>query len=270
MSEHPAPPAPAAPRQHPAPTGVFEQPRGPRAGRLLLRPHHRAPRDHRDPLHTLGPALGGTRFLAYADEQAALTDVLHLSRGMTYKAAVAGLSLGGGKAVIIGDPATLKTPALLRSYGRFVEGLGGRYWTACDVGTSSADMDVIAETCRSRDRSQRRARRRRRLLGPDRLRRAPGHAGRSPGRVGYVVAVRSARGRRRRRQGRPAPGGPPRRGGRARRGHRRRTRARSAPSPRPTARSRWPPTPPPCWPATSTSTRPARSVTPSTPTSPPP
>ena len=97
---------------------------------------------------TLGPALGGTRFLAYADEQAALTDVLHLSRGMTYKAAVAGLALGGGKAVIIGDPATLKTPALLRAYGRFVEGLGGRYWTACDVGTSSADMDVIAETCR--------------------------------------------------------------------------------------------------------------------------
>ena len=67
---------------------------------------------------------------------------------MTYKAAVAGLSLGGGKAVIIGDPATLKTPALLRAYGRFVEGLGGRYWTACDVGTSSPDMDVIAETCR--------------------------------------------------------------------------------------------------------------------------
>ncbi len=97
---------------------------------------------------TLGPALGGTRFLAYADEQAALTDVLHLSRGMTYKAAVAGLSLGGGKAVIIGDPATLKTPALLRAYGRFVEGLGGRYWTACDVGTSSPDMDVIAETSR--------------------------------------------------------------------------------------------------------------------------
>ena len=97
---------------------------------------------------TLGPALGGTRFLAYADEQAALTDVLHLSRGMTFKAAVAGLPLGGGKAVIIGDPATLKTPALLRAYGRFVEGLGGRYWTACDVGTSSPDMDVIAETCR--------------------------------------------------------------------------------------------------------------------------
>ncbi|QIK68178.1 Glu/Leu/Phe/Val dehydrogenase [Nocardioides sp. HDW12B] len=97
----------------------------------------------------LGPSLGGTRFLPYADERSALLDVLHLSRGMTFKAAVAGLPLGGGKAVIIGDPATLKTPALLRAYGRFVEGLAGRYVTACDVGTFSADMDVVAETCRS-------------------------------------------------------------------------------------------------------------------------
>jgi valine dehydrogenase (NAD+) len=97
---------------------------------------------------TLGPSLGGTRFYPYADEQSALEDVLHLSRGMTSKAAVAGLPLGGGKAVIIGDPATAKTPELLRAYGRFVDGLGGRYYTACDVGTSSPDMDVIAETCR--------------------------------------------------------------------------------------------------------------------------
>jgi valine dehydrogenase (NAD+) len=96
----------------------------------------------------LGPALGGTRFYPYADEDSALEDVLHLSRGMTFKAAVAGLPLGGGKAVIIGDPATLKTPALLRAYGRFVDGLGGRYYTACDVGTYSVDMDVVAETCR--------------------------------------------------------------------------------------------------------------------------
>jgi valine dehydrogenase (NAD+) len=97
---------------------------------------------------TLGPSLGGTRFYPYADEQSALEDVLHLSRGMTYKAAIAGLPLGGGKAVIIGDPATTKTPELLRAYGRFVDGLGGRYYTACDVGTYSPDMDVIAETCR--------------------------------------------------------------------------------------------------------------------------
>ncbi len=96
----------------------------------------------------LGPSLGGTRFLPYADERSALLDALHLARGMTFKAAVAGLPLGGGKAVIIGDPTTLKTPALLRTYGRFVDGLAGRYITACDVGTVSADMDLVAETCR--------------------------------------------------------------------------------------------------------------------------
>lgn len=92
----------------------------------------------------LGPALGGTRFYPYADEAAALTDVLHLSRGMSYKAALAGLDLGGGKAVIIGDPRTTKSEALLRAYGRFVQSLNGRYITACDVGTFSEDMDVIA------------------------------------------------------------------------------------------------------------------------------
>jgi len=97
---------------------------------------------------TLGPALGGTRFYPYADEQAALQDVLALSRGMTYKAAAAGLDLGGGKAVIIGDPATLKTESLLRAYGRFVESLHGRYLTACDVGTFSEDMDVVARESR--------------------------------------------------------------------------------------------------------------------------
>lgn len=95
----------------------------------------------------LGPALGGTRFHAYPDEQSALADVLDLSRGMTYKAAAAGLDLGGGKAVIIGDPAVHKTEALLRAYGRFVQTLGGRYVTACDVGTYSADMDVVARGC---------------------------------------------------------------------------------------------------------------------------
>ena len=95
----------------------------------------------------LGPALGGTRFYPYASTADALADVLDLSRGMSYKAALAGLDLGGGKAVIIGDPAQLKTEALLRAYGRFVQSLGGRYYTACDVGTFSADMDVIAREC---------------------------------------------------------------------------------------------------------------------------
>ncbi|WP_235545469.1 Glu/Leu/Phe/Val dehydrogenase dimerization domain-containing protein [Phycicoccus sp. Soil802] len=96
----------------------------------------------------LGPALGGTRFYPYESEDAALADVLRLSKGMAYKNAVAGLDLGGGKAVIIGDPATDKTPDLLRAYGRFVESLGGRYVTACDVGTYVADMDVVSETTR--------------------------------------------------------------------------------------------------------------------------
>src|SRR3954470_15496005 len=96
----------------------------------------------------LGPALGGTRFYPYQDEAAALADVLNLSRGMAYKAAVAGLDLGGGKAVIIGDPATAKTEALLRAYGRFVQSLNGRYYTACDVGTYSEDMDQVARESR--------------------------------------------------------------------------------------------------------------------------
>ncbi len=96
----------------------------------------------------LGPSLGGTRFYPYADEQHALDDVLALSRGMSYKAALTGLDLGGGKAVVIGDPETDKTPNLLRAYGRMVESLSGRYVTACDVGTYPPDMDVVAETCR--------------------------------------------------------------------------------------------------------------------------
>ncbi|MCJ0906533.1 Glu/Leu/Phe/Val dehydrogenase [Rhodococcus sp. ARC_M6] len=92
---------------------------------------------------TLGPALGGTRFYPYADESAAVTDVLRLSRGMTYKAAVAGVDLGGGKAVIIGDPATVKSDELLGAYAKFVQTLGGRYITAGDVGTNSDDLDII-------------------------------------------------------------------------------------------------------------------------------
>jgi len=91
-----------------------------------------------------GPALGGTRFHAYATQAEAMRDVLNLSRGMSYKAAMAGLDLGGGKAVILGDPRTEKTTALLQAYGRLVQSLGGRYYTACDVGTYSEDMDVIA------------------------------------------------------------------------------------------------------------------------------
>lgn len=96
----------------------------------------------------LGPALGGTRFYPYRTEEAALADVLNLSRAMAYKAAVAGLDLGGGKAVVLGDPATDKTEALLRAYGRFVQALSGRYYTACDVGTYVEDMDVVARECR--------------------------------------------------------------------------------------------------------------------------
>ncbi|HCB05647.1 MAG TPA: Glu/Leu/Phe/Val dehydrogenase dimerization domain-containing protein [Nocardioides sp.] len=95
----------------------------------------------------LGPALGGTRFFPYASTAAALSDVLDLSRGMSYKAALAGLDLGGGKAVIIGDPQQLRSEALFRAYGRFVQSLGGRYYTACDVGTFSPDMDDIAREC---------------------------------------------------------------------------------------------------------------------------
>ncbi|KAB8032251.1 Glu/Leu/Phe/Val family dehydrogenase [Fluviispira multicolorata] len=91
---------------------------------------------------TLGPALGGTRLLPYEKEDEALNDVLRLSRGMTYKAACAGLALGGGKAVIIADP-NQKSEAMFRSYGRFVESLNGRYITAEDMNTNVANMDYI-------------------------------------------------------------------------------------------------------------------------------
>ncbi|HEX8495862.1 MAG TPA: Glu/Leu/Phe/Val dehydrogenase dimerization domain-containing protein [Actinomycetales bacterium] len=95
----------------------------------------------------LGPGLGGTRFHPYPDLEAAVADALDLSRGMTYKNALAGLDHGGGKGVIIGDPVRDKTPELLRAYGRFVQSLSGRYVTACDVGTYVADMDVVATRC---------------------------------------------------------------------------------------------------------------------------
>ena len=96
----------------------------------------------------LGPALGGTRFFPYSSEEDALRDVLRLAKGMTYKAAVAGLDLGGGKAVVIGDPKRGKSEELLRAYGRFIESLGGRYITAEDVGTSRDDMDMLRRETR--------------------------------------------------------------------------------------------------------------------------
>jgi leucine dehydrogenase len=92
---------------------------------------------------TLGPALGGTRFWSYDSDQEATIDALRLARGMTYKAAVAGLNLGGGKSVIIGDPKTTRREMIFRAHGRFVESLKGRYITAEDVGTSVDDMEFV-------------------------------------------------------------------------------------------------------------------------------
>jgi leucine dehydrogenase len=94
---------------------------------------------------TLGPALGGTRMWTYESEDAAIEDALRLARGMTYKNAAAGLNLGGGKTVIIGDPRKDKSEALFRAFGRYIQGLNGRYITAEDVGTTVADMDIIHE-----------------------------------------------------------------------------------------------------------------------------
>ena len=93
----------------------------------------------------LGPALGGTRFYPYENEDDAIRDALDLSKGMAYKNSLAGLDLGGGKAVIWGDPVADKSEALLRAYGRFVESLNGRYITACDVGTYVDDMNIVAK-----------------------------------------------------------------------------------------------------------------------------
>lgn len=93
----------------------------------------------------LGPALGGTRMWQYQNEWEALNDVLRLSRGMTYKSAITGLNLGGGKAVIIGDAKTQKTPELMKKFGEFVHALSGRYITAEDVGMETADMDLVRE-----------------------------------------------------------------------------------------------------------------------------
>ncbi|WP_417782302.1 Leu/Phe/Val dehydrogenase [Terasakiella pusilla] len=93
-----------------------------------------------------GPALGGSRFWNYNNEQEAITDVLRLSKGMTYKAAITGLDLGGGKSVILGDPKKIKTPDLMRAFGRVIERLNGAYITAEDVGTTVQDMDYIRES----------------------------------------------------------------------------------------------------------------------------
>jgi leucine dehydrogenase len=92
---------------------------------------------------TLGPALGGTRMWTYNTEAEAIEDALRLAKGMTYKAACAGLNLGGGKTVIMGDPRKDKNEAMFRSFGRYIQGLNGRYITAEDVGTTVADMDLI-------------------------------------------------------------------------------------------------------------------------------
>ncbi len=96
----------------------------------------------------LGPALGGCRMWNYANDDEALRDVLRLSRGMTYKSALANLPLGGGKAVIIGDPHTGKSAALFQAMGDFVDSLGGRYITAADSGTGVAEMQIMAERTR--------------------------------------------------------------------------------------------------------------------------
>lgn len=93
------------------------------------------------------PAAGGCRMMPYASVDEALTDVLRLSKGMTYKSALAGLPLGGGKSVIIADPASPQKADVLRAFGRHVQALGGRYWTAIDVGVGPADVDVVAQTC---------------------------------------------------------------------------------------------------------------------------
>lgn len=94
---------------------------------------------------TLGPALGGTRMWSYATEQEAVVDALRLAKGMTYKNAAAGLSLGGGKTVIIGDSRTSKNEDMFRAFGRYVQGLNGRYITAEDVGTSVEDMEIVSQ-----------------------------------------------------------------------------------------------------------------------------
>jgi leucine dehydrogenase len=128
---------------------------------------------------TLGPAAGGCRIWPYASTTEAVADVLRLSRGMSYKNAMAGLPLGGGKAVIIGESRKVKTPELLQSFGRVVDSLGGRYITAEDVGTTTADMEQVALATRY-------------VSG---LGAAPGHAGGDPGpktALGVFLGIKAA------------------------------------------------------------------------------
>src|SRR5579862_5151570 len=128
---------------------------------------------------TLGPAAGGCRIWPYGSTQAAVADVLRLSRGMSYKNAMAGLPLGGGKAVIIGDARRAKTPELFEAFGRVVASLGGRYITAEEVGTPTADMAHVARVTRY-------------VAG---LGRAPGEAGGDPGpktALGVFLGIRAA------------------------------------------------------------------------------
>ena len=110
----------------------------------MLRQGYRFEVYHRYHNTVLGPSLGGTRMWNYTSEAEALEDVLRLSRGMTYKASISGINLGGGKAIIIGDSRKDKSEALLRSYGRFIDSLGGKYITAEDVGTSTKDMEFVS------------------------------------------------------------------------------------------------------------------------------
>ena len=150
----------------------------------------------------LGPGLGGTRFHPYPSTDLALADVLRLSRAMSSKNALAGLDHGGGKAVIIGDPRTDKTPELLRAYGRFVQSLGGRYVTASDVGTYVADMDVVGEQTRWATGRSPELGGAGRLLVAHGIRPVPGDAGERSARLGRADPARPPGRGRRGRQGR--------------------------------------------------------------------
>ena len=176
-----------------------------------------------------GPALGGTRFHAYPREPDALRDVLNLRAGCPTRRPWPGSTSAAARRSSSVDPHTDKTPELLRAYGRFVQSLDGRYYTACDVGTYSEDMDVIARGVPLRDRAHGRAGWGRRLLGAHGVRRVPGHACRRRGDLGHSHPARPHGRRRRRRQGRPPPRRAPARGRRRGRRHR---RLRSRPSTR--------------------------------------
>ena len=126
---------------------------------------------------TLGPGCGGLRVWPHASEDDAIMDVLRLSRAMTYKSAVAGLDLGGAKALIMADPHTDKNEAMLRAFGRHVDSLGGRYVTTEDVGMTPRDLEYIAQETEARRRPARVAWRKRRHLAHDRTGSLPRHEG---------------------------------------------------------------------------------------------